>query len=182
MSNVPRVIEVRSAGAQVTEWLASHEEDVEGENEEHDIMWLPNGRYRWDKALGTGYFVVVKLLWQQALQNALSVASISDDDWAGYAQRVLLSMQKDVLMAVAGGNLANLYWGQTNKAVCDLFHENSAWMANQVNSGRRINGMSPWPGAERCQLRKLSWDWKAGALPSQSRPCSREFRLPAEPG
>jgi hypothetical protein len=102
---------------------------AEAGEDEDEILWLPAGRHRYDKAIGFGYIMAVKLAWQHAIQNEPSVLDmLGEADWTWHGYNVLLSMQKDVLTAVASGNLASLFWGRENKTVCDMFQAKSAWM------------------------------------------------------
>ncbi|KAJ4357465.1 uncharacterized protein N0V89_002040 [Didymosphaeria variabile] len=124
------------AGAQglVRGWLEAAGRDREAgavavDEDEDDTPRLPVGRPRYDKAIEHGYIVAVKLAWQQALKDIPSVADqLTEPYWLWYGHSVLLSMQKDVLKAVASGNLAALYWGRDNDTVRAMFQDDSSWM------------------------------------------------------
>ena len=112
----------------VNDWLSSQE--GQASEDDYDLeLWLPASGIRHDKTLQYGYFVAIRIAWEHALRDEPSVSpKVTFMNWTWYAHQVLLGMQKDVLRAIASGNLANLYWGQTNKVIWDLFDEASPWM------------------------------------------------------
>ncbi|KAF2440490.1 hypothetical protein P171DRAFT_499855 [Karstenula rhodostoma CBS 690.94] len=105
-----------------------HAFEMEDEDED-EFLWLPAGRHRYDKAVELGYILAVKLAWQHVFQDQTSVSNqIDEADWIWHSYNVLLGMQKEVLTAVASGNLSRLYRGHDNETVKAMFNEDSAWI------------------------------------------------------